>query len=171
MTKTYAENPSLCFQCARCSAGCPMAPDMDILPHQIIHLLALGREMETLGQKTLWLCAGCSTCAVRCPNDIDIMAVMDRLRQRSIELNIPCPLPDIHIFHQTFLSEIAKRGKISEIQLMARFNLRIRKLFQNIDLLPAMLIRRRLKLAPVFKPMGFKRFMRKRYDENQQDET
>ena len=63
------ENPSFCYQCAKCSAGCPVAEEMDLLPHQVIHAVALGEEAEVLDAETMWICAGCYTCAVRCPND------------------------------------------------------------------------------------------------------
>ncbi len=30
-----------CYQCGKCSAGCPLAADMDFPPSQIMHLLQL----------------------------------------------------------------------------------------------------------------------------------
>ncbi|MDR3604234.1 MAG: 4Fe-4S dicluster domain-containing protein, partial [Syntrophaceae bacterium] len=31
-----------CYQCGKCSAGCPVAPEMDLLPHQLVRLAVLG---------------------------------------------------------------------------------------------------------------------------------
>ncbi|MGO8880246.1 MAG: heterodisulfide reductase subunit C, partial [Desulfomonilaceae bacterium] len=30
-----------CYQCGKCSAGCPVAPEMDLLPHQLVRLAVL----------------------------------------------------------------------------------------------------------------------------------
>lgn len=69
-----------CYQCGKCSAGCPMAPSMDILPNQIIRLAQLGLEEDIARSKAVWVCASCLTCTVRCPRGVDISAVMEALR-------------------------------------------------------------------------------------------
>src|ERR1035437_1208710 len=113
---TIAENPSLAYQCAKCSAGCPVAEEMDVLPHRLMHYLALGMEDKALRANTIWMCAGCFTCAVRCPNDIDITSVMDGLRAKAIRLGIPCPKSDVLKFHKTFLGDMARRGRVHELR-------------------------------------------------------
>jgi Fe-S oxidoreductase len=42
------ENVFACYQCGRCSAGCPMAPEMDLLPNQIIRMVQMGLDEEVL---------------------------------------------------------------------------------------------------------------------------
>ena len=32
-----------CYQCGRCSAGCPVVEEMDIIPSEVIRLLQLGQ--------------------------------------------------------------------------------------------------------------------------------
>ena len=134
---------------------------MDLLPHQIIHGLSLGLEEEMLKSKTIWLCAGCYTCAVRCPNDINITAVMDGMRSKAIERGLPCPYPDVLKLHQTFLADIARRGRTHEVRMMAEYNLRKGKLFDNIGLAPKMFFKGRLKLLPPKAVKGFKVWMKK----------
>lgn len=77
-----------CYQCGKCSAGCPSAPFMDLLPNQVIGLAQLGRKEEVLNCKTIWLCASCFTCSVRCPKGIDLAQVMEAARQIVLRQNI-----------------------------------------------------------------------------------
>jgi len=155
------ENPSLCYQCAKCSTGCPVSEEMDLLPHQIVHLLSLGMDDRALRAKTIWMCAGCYTCAVRCPNDIDITSVMDGLREKAVAQGVPCPIPEALTFHKTFLQGIARRGRVHELGMMGEFNLRTKRPFHNASLGPKMFLKGRLHLLPPRAVKGFKRWMRK----------
>ncbi len=69
-----------CNQCGKCSAGCPAAMAMDLLPSQVIRLVQLGLE-EALNSETIWLCASCLTCLSRCPKGVDLPRIMEALRQ------------------------------------------------------------------------------------------
>ena len=75
---------SACYQCGKCTAGCPTSDFMDIPPHQIVRLLQLGQISETLEKNTIWMCASCVTCAVRCPKGVDLSKIMEALRQLSL---------------------------------------------------------------------------------------
>jgi heterodisulfide reductase subunit C len=73
-----------CNQCGKCSAGCPVAYSMDLLPNQVIRLAQLGIE-DVLESQTIWSCAACLTCVARCPKGIDLPRIMESLRLISIE--------------------------------------------------------------------------------------
>ena len=73
------EDIHACYQCGKCSAGCPFVDAMDILPSQVIRLVQLGDE-DALKNKTIWLCSSCFTCATRCPKGVDLSKVMEALR-------------------------------------------------------------------------------------------
>ncbi len=75
------QNLLACYQCGKCSAGCPAVSQMDILPNQIIRYAQLGFKDELLKSKSIWICASCFTCNARCPKGINIAEVIEALRQ------------------------------------------------------------------------------------------
>ena len=77
-----------CYQCQKCSAGCPVAYAMDILPNQVLRHIQYDHREKVLASKTIWICASCYTCSVRCPNNIDIAKIMDTLRNIAIRSGI-----------------------------------------------------------------------------------
>ncbi len=79
---------NLCYQCGKCSAGCPMSFAMDLLPNQVMRLVQLGLDEDIAICKTIWLCASCLACTVRCPKGVDIARVMEALRLLSLRKNI-----------------------------------------------------------------------------------
>lgn len=65
--KASGQKMAECYQCGKCSAGCPMVGYMDLPPSQVMRLIQLGRRDTVLGSRTIWLCASCETCTTRCP--------------------------------------------------------------------------------------------------------
>ncbi|MDI6764956.1 MAG: disulfide reductase, partial [Thermodesulfobacteriota bacterium] len=53
--KRSGENLSLCYQCLKCTAGCPTAPIMDIRPNSLIRMIQMGMKQEVLGSSAIWL--------------------------------------------------------------------------------------------------------------------
>ena len=80
VSELSGENIYSCYQCGRCSAGCPFAFEMDILPNQITRLVQMGLEDELIHSKALFLCATCFTCQSRCPKGINIARVAEAVR-------------------------------------------------------------------------------------------
>jgi heterodisulfide reductase subunit C2 len=75
------QNLLACYQCGKCSAGCPAISQMDLPPNQVIRYAQLGFTDELINSKTIWICASCLTCNVRCPKGINIAEIMESLRQ------------------------------------------------------------------------------------------
>jgi len=73
------QSPYRCYQCGKCSAGCPFADSMDMLPNQVLRLVQLGDE-KVLETGAPWSCASCLACEVRCPRGVDIAKVMEAVR-------------------------------------------------------------------------------------------
>ncbi|MCX7958743.1 MAG: disulfide reductase, partial [Deltaproteobacteria bacterium] len=51
-------NPLKCYQCGKCSAGCPVRIFMKVSPNKLVRLVQLGLDEEALKSDTLWMCAG-----------------------------------------------------------------------------------------------------------------
>ena len=128
---------SACFQCHKCTTGCPIGPEMDLLPSQVMRLVHLGAEAEVLGSQAIWLCASCEACTTRCPMGIDIAAVMDALRIMAIERQVA--LPDAHgkQFNRSFLGSVRRHGRVFEMGMMAAYKLRTGDLFSDVGQGPA----------------------------------
>lgn len=121
-----------CYQCKKCSTGCPMSFAMDVYPHQIIRLLQYGLEEEIWKSETLWICASCEACGVRCPNEINIAHLMDALRQIAVESGKKTKNMDILTFHRTFLNSVKKRGRIHEVSMLAKFKIKTMNLTEDL---------------------------------------
>ncbi len=139
-----------CYQCGKCSAGCPLASEMDFAPNQILRLLQLGLpalEAEALTAYSIWLCLTCETCAARCPQEVEIPKIMDYLRQESLRQGKAHPKArDILAFHRSFLDSIRKNGRLHEVGLIAAYKLRTGHFFQDVTVAPKLLKRGKLKL-------------------------
>lgn len=74
------ENILDCYQCGKCSAGCPCVENMSILPHKIIRKLQLNQINEALHEQAMWKCVSCMTCASRCPRSVSLCNILEALR-------------------------------------------------------------------------------------------
>jgi len=122
-----AEGPfqaGACFQCRKCTNGCPVTFAMDFYPDEVIRLVILGQRKTVLACQTIWVCAACETCTTRCPNDVRIAELMDCLKEMAVQEGIPSPQPRISALHKTFLNNIKKRGRLYETTLLPAYLLK-----------------------------------------------
>jgi len=128
INEEIGQNVYLCYQCVKCTSGCPVAEFFDWQPNQIMRAVQLGQEDIALESETPWLCASCQTCTTRCPQDLDIAAIMDFLTRESKARGIKPPLPELNTFNEAFLREINIWGRSYEPGLMVEMTLRNRNL-------------------------------------------
>jgi heterodisulfide reductase subunit C len=114
--KRSGEDLSLCYQCLKCTAGCPTAPYMDIRPNTIIRMIQMGMKKEVLGSSAIWFCVYCQTCGTRCPNKIHIGVLMDALREMAMEEGIAAKEKNIHLFHEAFIQSVRRGGRAPQEQ-------------------------------------------------------
>lgn len=137
-----------CYQCKKCSAGCPVAFAMDLVPHEVMKMVQYGQEERLLRSSTVWLCASCETCSTRCPNEIDIAGVMDGLRQMALEKDERLGEPEVGLFHKSFLGGIKYTGKTNEPVLIGAYKAMSRRLFDDLGLGAVMVAKRKIKVFP-----------------------
>ncbi len=80
------QNLLACYQCGKCSAGCPMAKHMDIPPNQMIRYVQLGLKKDLLASESIWMCVSCLTCNSRCPKGVRIAEIIESLRQMHLRV-------------------------------------------------------------------------------------
>jgi len=137
-----------CWHCQSCAGGCPFVTAMDYPPNRVIRLVQLGLKKEALESSGIWICVGCNTCSIQCPNAIDIPAVNDALREIAIEEGVTVAEPDILNFHQEVLNSIKRYGRTHKFEIMLRYKLRRRDWFSDMAVGLKMFAKRKLELLP-----------------------
>ncbi|MFH1007322.1 MAG: 4Fe-4S dicluster domain-containing protein [Candidatus Latescibacterota bacterium] len=143
------QNISQCYQCGKCSAGCPIAFEMDHPPNQIMRMLQLGMRDDVLQSRAIWLCASCETCTTRCPREVDLAAIMDALRMIALREGVPLAKQNVSLFNEIFLGIIRRYGRVFEGELIGRFNLGSLQPFKDVFKAPKLLRRGKMSFMPV----------------------
>jgi heterodisulfide reductase subunit C len=139
-------SPMSCYQCAKCSSGCPVANRGDLKPHELVRLVQTDQRGAALAGRFIWECTSCHTCITRCPQNVDVPAMNDALRALSLSEGVAVAGTAVPVFNEAFLSSVRKRGRVHELGLMAAFKLRSRRLWDDLDKAPAMLTKGKLPL-------------------------
>lgn len=161
-----------CYQCGKCTAGCPVSDQMDLRPSVIMRLLQSGEEAEMdeiLRSFSIWLCLTCETCYSRCPMELDIPKIMDYLRQRSLaEGKVNPKAHNIVAFHKSFLNTVERNGRLHEMSLILDYKMRSGKLMQDITVAPGMFSRGKLSILPeqIKDKKGFSRLFKNQKNSN-----
>jgi heterodisulfide reductase subunit C len=142
------ENTACCYQCGKCSAGCPMAEEMKLKPHDFMRLAQFNQADDIFKDPSMWLCLTCETCSARCPNECDPARVIDALREMAMRRKAGNSPREISAFHNSFLDQIRLFGRVFEIGLIAEYKLRSLHFMQDVDSAPGMLMRGKLSFVP-----------------------
>jgi len=141
-----------CYQCGKCSAGCPLSEEMEYPPSYLMRMLQTGDpvlEDKILRSFTIWVCLTCEMCYSRCPMSIDIPKMMDFLREKSLtEAKTNKRAKHIIAFHKSFLDSIKTTGRLYEIGLLVDYKARTFKVMQDMILAPKMFVRGKLNILP-----------------------
>lgn len=146
--KTMGVNAHSCYQCGRCSSGCPVSDFFDLKVMEVVRLASYGAEDKLINSKTIWLCAACETCATRCPNDIEIAQLMDVLRELALRKGIKPAEERVAVFHNCFLDSVKRWGRAYEIGMIGAYKIRSKDFLGDMKLGLDMFKKGKLSLLP-----------------------
>ena len=135
-----------CYQCGKCSGGCPMAGAMDLKPRGVMRCAQTGSLERILKSNTIWLCTGCHTCVDRCPHDVKVPALIEEARYEAKRRGIG--RRDSDVLNKTFAANIRAFGRNHEMLLAGMYNFFALKPVQDIASVPHMLRKGLISPAP-----------------------
>lgn len=138
VTQESGVNVKDCYQCGKCSAGCPIASWADATPREIIRFLQLGELDRALQSNMAWYCVGCGMCLARCPQCVDLPSLMGALRHAGKARGV-VPVKEIDCFDKAFMRNVRAGGVSDEALLAMQFNFTTGHLFQDVPNSPKML--------------------------------
>jgi heterodisulfide reductase subunit C len=139
---------SSCYQCKKCTSGCPVGSLVNSPPSEIMRRLHLGADADIINSDILWVCVSCETCTSRCPMDIDIAAVMDALRVIAAEDGAKTPEGHVPLFNKAFLKTVEIFGRTYDMAMVAGYKLGSGKLMGDTEKFPKMILKRKIALLP-----------------------
>ena len=139
-----------CIQCGTCSASCPTSYAMDYTPREVIASLRAGLLEKVLKSNTIWLCASCYYCSVRCPSGIKLTDIMYEFKRLAIEFGLAEKGVKAPVISKLFVDVVNKNGRISEVELVSKFYLKTNPLgmLKMIPRASKLLMRGRMPLIP-----------------------
>jgi heterodisulfide reductase subunit C len=110
-----------CLQCGTCSASCPSSHAMDYPPRAVVAAFRAGMLDRVLASNTVWLCASCYSCAVRCPAGIPFTDVMYQLKRLGIEKGFVRDRTNGVAMAKAFVKIVDRYGRSSEGELLRSY--------------------------------------------------
>ncbi|MCK5010596.1 MAG: heterodisulfide reductase, partial [Deltaproteobacteria bacterium] len=88
------------------------------------------------------------TCATRCPNEIELVNVMDTLREMALEEGVEVKEKEIVSMHKTFLLLVKSWGRQHEISLLVLLKMKTKEFLKDMILGMRMFLKGKLKILP-----------------------
>jgi len=86
--QTFAQKFDLygCYQCGKCTGGCPVSLKSKLNIRRLMIEGILGKNLDRIGEKLeLWDCTTCKTCTIRCPRGLKPMDLVIGMRGTLVE--------------------------------------------------------------------------------------
>lgn len=91
VNSAQAKTFSVCFGCQNCTNVCPVVGNFEdpketlgLLPHEIMHCLALKQKELAISSNMLWDCLTCYLCQERCPQGVCVTDVLYELKNLAL---------------------------------------------------------------------------------------
>jgi heterodisulfide reductase subunit C len=139
---------SACYQCKKCTSGCPVSSLVKEPPAEMARRLQLGADDGLLERDLVWTCLACETCYARCPMGINLAAVMDALRALAVEQGAAKPQGNAPLFNRAFLASVKTFGRAYDLSSIVTYKLGTGNLMQDTDKFPVMLKKGKMALLP-----------------------
>jgi len=139
-----------CIQCGMCTGSCPTASRWDYPPRQAIAMVRAGLRDELLSSNSMWFCASCYTCTVRCPREVKPTDIMHALEVLAIRDGLSTKRSRTPVMYKCFVDSAKGNGRVYELGMMLKLFLRTNP-FAALKLAPVglgLLLHRRLPLKP-----------------------
>ncbi len=81
-----------CLTCGTCASACPITGVDGMDPRKVVRMAFMGLDDELVANKFPWMCTMCGKCEVSCPADIQITALMRKVRGTRDRDLVPGPL-------------------------------------------------------------------------------
>ncbi len=92
VSSAQASTFSVCFGCQNCTNVCPVVENYEnpkeilgLLPHEIMHCLALKQKGLAIGSNMLWDCLTCYICQEHCPQGVRVTDVLYELKNLALK--------------------------------------------------------------------------------------
>jgi heterodisulfide reductase subunit C len=144
------ESIKKCIQCGTCTGSCPVSYTMDVTPREVIALFR-ARDIESiLSSRTIWICASCYACTVRCPQGVQVTDILYALKRLAIEQEIfPKRFP-VYSLSKSFVFFANRYGRSYEPGLILAYFLKTNpfKLLGMLTLFLKLILKGRIGLLP-----------------------
>lgn len=138
-----------CYQCGKCTSGCPLSDVFEYKPNQIIRLVLSGNIDDIINSNSIFLCLSCEICSSRCPQDVHIATIMNFIRNEAWKAR-RFRIKSIARFYKTFLRIVGRTGRSFEPGLLLGLNILNGRFFNDMDLALDILRKRKIRMLPEF---------------------
>jgi heterodisulfide reductase subunit C len=158
------ESIKKCIQCGCCTGSCPVSYMMDITPREVIALFRAGDIESILSSRTIWICASCYACTVRCPQGVQVTDILYALKRLAMDQKIfPKRFP-VYALSQSFVNLTNRFGRSYEPGLIILYALKTNpfKLLGMLPLFIKLLMKGRISIFPerIKKTKAFSRILK-----------
>lgn len=81
-----------CLTCGTCASACPISGVDGLDPRKIVRMAVLGMDEELVASDWPWKCTMCAKCEESCPANIQIIALMRKIRGKRARAKVPGPI-------------------------------------------------------------------------------